>query len=507
MIYLDGQSLGLEDVYAVAHGSSSVGLAPGARKAMESSRNFVITKAREGEALYGITTGLGALSNTSIAQKDLETLQFNLIRSHCAGVGRPLPRKIVRAMMLLRANSLARGYSGINPEVLDLLLDFLNNDVTPVVPEKGSVGASGDLAPLAHMALCLIGEGEVTKGGETMKAKRALGEMGKTPAVLGPKDGLALINGTGLMAAQGSLALAEAQQLAKVADVAGAMSLDGMKGSLSPFDLKIASLRPFSGHKAVCQNINALLKGSAILDSHKDCPRIQDSYSLRCIPQVHGATRETLRHARDIFSVEINAVTDNPIIFAKDNEVLSGGNFHGAPLSLALDYMALGVSELGSISERRIEKMMNKEFSDLPPFLSPDSGHHSGLMIVQVTAAALASENKILCHPASIDTIPTSTDKEDHVSMGPVAGRKLLEILFNVKHILAMEFLCATQAIDFQRPLKTSDALEACHKTLREVVPPIREDRVFKNDIDRIVRLISSGALIEAVENRTGKLL
>ncbi len=508
-LILNGKNLTFEHIYFVAHSKENniVRLCPESIHHLNASRDFISKISQEKKPIYGITTGLGALSHKSIDYNDLKDLQVNLVRSHCAGVGKPFSREITRAIMLLRANCLILGHSGVNPSAVELLLDFINYDITPLVPEKGSVGASGDLAPLAHIALCLIGEGEVLFQEKIINSQKAIKLLGKNPLVLGPKDGLALVNGTAVMAALGSLALYESKELAKLADIAAAMSLDAIKGSIKAFDPRITSLRPHPGQVAVSKNLNAILQGSEILKSHKDCAKVQDPYSLRCVPQVHGASRQTIKHVDDVFSLEINSVTDNPLVFVDDGEVLSGGNFHGAPLALAMDYLAMGISEFGSISERRIEKMMNKEFSGLPPFLAPGNGLHSGLMIAQVTAASLASENKILCHPASIDSIPTSTDKEDHVSMGVTSGRKLLEILFNVKHILAVEFLCNTQAIDLRRPLRSSPGLESCHALIRSNVLPLVKDRVLKSDIDAIVTFIKTGTIIEAVENQTEELL
>jgi histidine ammonia-lyase len=408
--------------------------------------------------------------------------------------------------MLLRANCLTSGYSGVNPDIVKLLLDFLNYDITPVVPEKGSVGASGDLAPLSHIALALIGEGEVIYDGKQVKSDFAIHEIGKTPAVLGPKDGLALINGTAVMAALGSLAYSEATRAMKLADITSALTLDGVAGTMRAYDIKISQLKPHEGQLAVCQNFEKLVIGSEIAVSHKDCGKVQDPYSLRCVPQVHGACRQTLRHAKEVLDVEINAVTDNPLIFVEQQEVISGGNFHGEAIAMAMDYMAIGLAEICNISERRIEKMMNPTFSELPAFLVKESGLNSGLMIAHVTAAALTSENKYLCHPASVDSVPTSTDKEDHVSMGVTAGRKLHEVLFNLKNCLSIELLCNTQAIEFHRPLKSSPALEEVVSLIRKHVPEITEDRIFYKDIKNIFKLVDSFEIVETVEKVVGGL-
>ncbi len=508
-LLLDGKSLTTEDIYLVAndHGNVHIDIAPEALKKMEASRQFVFDIVNKGKPVYGINTGFGALSNRHIKKEDLAQLQVNLIRSHCTGVGNPFSREVTRAIMLLRANCLTSGFSGVNPEIVKLLLAFLNNDITPVVPEKGSVGASGDLAPLSHIALALIGEGEVVYQGKQVKSDFAIDQIGMRPAVLGPKDGLALINGTAVMAALGSLAYHQATYLMKLADITTAITLEGVAGTLKAYDLKISELKPHQGQLAVCKNFMQLVDDSEIAQSHADCGKVQDPYSLRCVPQVHGACRQTLRHAKEVLDVEINAVTDNPLIFVDKQEVISGGNFHGEAIAMAMDYMAIGLAELCNISERRIEKMMNPTFSELPAFLVKDSGLNSGLMIAHVTAAALTSENKYLCHPASVDSVPTSTDKEDHVSMGVTAGRKLHEVLFNLKNCMAIELLCNTQAIEFQRPKKSSKAIEAVVELIRKHVKPIDNDRVFYKDINSILKLIDNLEIVKTVEKVTGELL
>ncbi len=508
-ILFDGQSLTIEQVHKIASadlGKIKVELCPKALKKMHDSRDFVFDIVKKGEPVYGINTGFGALSSMHIKEEDLAQLQVNLIRSHCTGVGKPFSRNLTRAIMVLRANCLASGYSGVNPEIVQLLLDFLNHGITPVVPEKGSVGASGDLAPLSHIALALIGEGEVEFDDKIVNSTFAIEYIKKLPAVLGPKDGLALINGTAVMAALGAFALYESQKIMKLADVISCLTLDGVKGTAAAYHKGITSLKPHQGQVDCVNNLNLILKESEIKDAHDDCGKVQDPYSLRCVPQVHGACRQTMTHANLVLSTELNAVTDNPLIFVESKEVVSGGNFHGEALALAMDYMAMGLAEICNISERRVEKMMNPSFSDLPAFLVKESGLNSGLMIAHVTTAALTSENKYLCHPASVDSVPTSTDKEDHVSMGVTSGRKLHEVLFNVKHCLAIELLCNTQALEFQRPLKTSPALEAVHTLIRKHVPIIESDRVFSKDIEKIVKLIDSNELLSAVESKIGGL-
>lgn len=508
-LLLNGQNLTIDQVYQVAYaelGALKLVIDPKAMEKMKASRAFVFEVVKKGVPVYGINTGFGALSSKHIAEKDLAQLQVNLIRSHCTGLGKPFSKEITRAIMLLRANCLISGFSGVEPGTVQLLLDFINQHITPVVPEKGSVGASGDLAPLSHIALALIGEGEVEVAGKIIDSKSAIKAIGKTPAVLGPKDGLALINGTACMAALGALACYEAKQIMKLADIATTLTLDGVKGTSAAYNPKITALKPHKGQIAAVENLNKLMANSPLKDSHPDCGKVQDPYSLRCVPQVHGACRQTLIHAEDVLSTELNAVTDNPLIFVETGEVISGGNFHGEALALVMDYLAMGVAEICNISERRIEKMMNPVFSELPAFLTKSSGLNSGLMIAHVTAAALVSENKYLCHPASVDSVPTSTDKEDHVSMGVTAGRKLHEVIANAKSVLAIELLCNTQALDFQRPLKSSAALEAVHGLIRAHVKTIEDDRIFYKDINNIIKLINSGEIVAAAELHVGVL-
>jgi histidine ammonia-lyase len=506
---VDGNKLTTGQVYDIANavpGDVFLEIDKKSLKKMKESRDFVNEIVDSETITYGINTGFGALANKYIPKEQLKELQYNLIRSHCTGVGEPFSVCISRAIMVLRANCLIKGFSGVNPDIVQLLIDFINFGITPVIPKKGSVGASGDLAPLSHIALALIGEGEVYYKGKMISSKFALEQIGREPAELGPKDGLALINGTAVMCALGCLSLEEAKLLAKTSDIISAITLDGVRGTIKAYDLKISQLKPHSGQMAVAKNMNLLLKDSEILISHPECDKVQDPYSLRCIPQVHGSCRQTFSHAEDILSVEINSVTDNPLIFVKEKEVISGGNFHGEALAMCMDYMALGLSELANMSERRVEKMMNPTFSDLPPFLAKDSGLNSGLMIAHVTSAALVSENKILSHPASVDSVPTSTDKEDHVSMGVSSGRKLYEIMTNLRYCLAIELLCNTQAIDFLRPLKTSPPLEKVHNLIRRHVKTIEKDRVFHKDIQKISELISSGEVLKTVESISGEL-
>ena len=506
-IILNRQIPSLEEIFNIAHakdGEIKMTITRGLRRNMKDCRAYVMEIVEKGDPVYGINTGLGALSHQKIDRNDLAQLQLNLIRSHCAGVGEYFSREMARVIMFLRALCLLHGYSGIEPSIVDLLIDFLEKGITPLIPKQGSVGASGDLAPLAHVALCLIGEGEVEYGGKRMIALAAIKKIKRGPAVLGPKDGLALINGTAVMSAQLSMSLFFAKKLAKLADIANCLTLDAVKGTNQAYHLEASRLKPHPGQLIVCSNLAALMSGSEILSSHKNCKKIQDPYSLRCTPQVHGAVRQTITHALGVLEIELGSITDNPLLFFKSKEVVSGGNFHGEALALAMDYLALGLAEFSNISERRIEKMMNPVFSELPAFLANKPGLESGMMIAQVTAAALVSENKVHCHPASVDSIPTSTDKEDHVSMGVTCGHKLEKVVDNLKSVLSIELLCASHALEFHRPLKTSPALEAAVQVIRKIVPPMKEDRVLYRDIHAVKK--SLDLILEAVEKQVGGL-
>lgn len=506
---LTGTNISIEDLAYIArakHDQVKLSIESSAWEKMKKSRQIIVDIVKKGKPVYGINTGFGALASKQIAVEDLEQLQYNLIRSHCTGVGKPFSREITRAIMLSRANCLIQGFSGVTPETIALLLDFINHGINPVIPEKGSVGASGDLAPLSHIALALIGEGDVEFQGKIVRSDFAIHQIGKTPAKLGPKDGLALINGTSVMLALGALALTDAKRIVKQADIIACLTLDAVRGTASAFDERISLLKPQPGQLDVSRNLLKLIKGSEIIFSHPEDGKVQDPYSLRCIPQVHGACRQTLRHAEEVLNIELNSVTDNPLVFIETGDVISGGNFHGEALALCMDYLAMGLSEICNIAERRVEKMMNPHFSDLPAFLTKNSGLNSGLMIAHVTMAALASENKYLCHPASVDSIPTSTDKEDHVSMGVTSGRKLHEVVSNVQYGLAIELLCNTQGLDFLRPLKTAPGLEKVYTLVRKHVLPIEEDRTFHQDIENLTRLIKTDELIREVESVTGPL-
>jgi len=492
-LLLTGNDLTREQFHQVVLEKRRVGLAPRARTAMERSRAQVEQLIRQQKVVYGVTTGFGALSTERIEPEQAQQLQLNLVRSHACGVGEPLGEAETRGILLLRANALAKGLSGVRPQVVEFLCEFLNRGVHPVIPSRGSVGASGDLAPLAHVALALIGEGEVEFRGRKLSARRALQAMGRAPLALEAKEGLALLNGTQAMLSLGLLALRQAENLVDTADVAGALSLDALRGSLVPFDERFHRARPHPGALITARNIRRLNRGSAIHASHRDCGRVQDAYSLRCLPQVHGAVRDALAYAARVFEIEMNSATDNPLVFAEDEEVISGGNFHGQPLAIALDLMAIALTQLGSISERRVDRLVNPLTSELPAFLTRAHGLESGFMMAQVTAAALASENKVLAHPASIDSIPTSGNKEDYVSMGMAAALKLPPLLKNVAAILAIELLAAAQALDLLLPLRTGRLGEKAKAQVRKISPPLRADRRLDRDIARTAGLVRAG--------------
>jgi histidine ammonia-lyase len=498
-LQINGNDLSLDDLRQVVYERRTVELADGARAKVIAAREVVEKLLRENRVAYAINTGVGKLSDVHIEPAQNRQLQVNLIRSHSAGVGEPLSQEETRAMMLLRANSLAKGFSGVRPEVIDLICAMLNNGVHPVVPSQGSVGASGDLAPLAHLALAMIGEGQVWDQSARSNGAEALKRAGIRPLVPEAKEAISLINGTQAMLAVGTLSLLAAETLAATADVLGAMSLDALHGTDVAFDARIHDVRPHSGQVEVAANLRRLLKGSEIRESHKDCGRVQDAYSLRCIPQVHGAVRDTLAFCRRTFEIEMNSAVDNPLVFVKghgEGDIISGGNFHGQPLAFALDYLAIALSALAGISERRIERLVNPALNEgLPPFLAPDAGINSGFMMPQVTAAALASENKGLAHPASVDSITTSGNKEDYVSMGMAAAIKLKRVIANTTNVLAIEACAAAQALDFLSPLKSSQPLQKAHAAIRKVSPKIEHDRVFADDFAKLAELIRAGGL------------
>lgn len=501
-----GEPLGLPEVLAVARGGAPVALAPAARGRVLAARAMVEALVEQRRPVYGITTGFGKFADVIISAEETDELQRNLLVSHAAGVGPALAEEAVRAAMLLRAQALAQGHSGIRPETLELLLAMLNAGVHPVIPEQGSLGASGDLAPLAHMALVLIGLGEATCRGERLPGAEALARAGLRPVRLGAKEGLALINGTQIMTGMGALAVADGQVLLKVADIAGALTAEALGGIPAAWDARIQRLRLQPGQVAAAENLRRLVAGSALTTAPGEV-RVQDAYTLRCIPQVHGASRAALEHVARVVGAELNAVTDNPLLFPAEGDVLSGGNFHGQPVALAMDYLAIALAELANISERRTERLVNPQLSGLPAFLTPQGGLHSGLMIAQYTAAALVSENKVLAHPASVDSIPTSANQEDHVSMGTIGARKARQVVKNVQHVLAVELLCAAQALEFTDPRGLGAGTRAAYKALRQHVPPLRDDRVLHPDMAQAARLIASGELVRAVEAAVGPLL
>jgi len=494
-LLLTGDNLRRRDFYDVVLENRQVQLAPAARRAMQRSRALVERMIAEKKLVYGITTGVGSLSTEHIDPQQARQLQLNVVRSHACGVGEPLSIPETRGLLLLRANTLAMGFSGVRPAVAELLCAFLNHGVHPVVPSRGSVGASGDLVPLAHVALGLVGEGEVLFRGRRVGALRAMESLGLKPLALAAKEGLALVNGTQAMLAVGLLALRAAEMLVDTADVAGALTLDALRGSRRAFDKRLHRVRPHPGQMVTARNVWRLNRGSTIRESHRHCLRVQDAYSVRCIPQVHGAIRDALAYARKVYETEMNSATDNPLVFVREGEVLSGGNFHGQPLALALDVMAIALTQLGTISERRIDRMVNPLTSELPAFLTQSPGLESGFMMAQVTAAALASENKILAHPASVDSIPTSGNKEDFVSMGMVAALKLHPIISNVTTILAIELLAACQAIDLLAPLRTGHLAEQAQALVRRVSPAVTRDRPLYGDIRRVADLVAAGQI------------
>src|SRR5258708_1585595 len=510
-VRLNGTDLLFGDLREVVYEQRAVLLEGDAREKVNAARAVVDALVQENKLAYAITTGVGKLSDVRIEPAQNRQLQINLIRSHSAGVGAPLSQEETRAMMLLRANSLAKGLSGVRAEVIDLLCEMLNRGVHPVVPSQGSVGASGDRGLLAHLALAMIGEGEAVFDGAPAKGRGegarisggdGLGRAGIKPLVPEAKEAISLINGTQGMLAVGALALLTAENLTQTADVLGAMTLDALHGTDVAFDERIHQARPHVGPGKVAANLRRLIAGSQIRESHKDCGRVQDAYSLRCIPQVHGAVRDTLEFCRRTFEIEMNSAVDNPLVFVRgkdsdEGDIISGGNFHGQPLAFALDYLAIALTALAGISERRIERLVNPALNEgLPPFLAADAGINSGFMMPQVTAAALASENKVLAHPASVDSITTSGNKEDYVSMGMGAAIKLKKIVANTTHVLAIEACAAAQAVDFLAPLKTSKPLQQAHAAIRKVSAKVEQDRSLAADFARVAELIRAGGVL-----------
>jgi histidine ammonia-lyase len=506
-VVLDMENMTLDGLVAAAREGAVVALSAESEERIRAGRALVDQWVAEERRIYGVTTGFGALSDVAISKKDTRRLQENILLSHASGVGEPLAPEIVRAAMTLRAKDFARGHSGIRLETVRQLVELLNRNVVPVVPEKGSVGASGDLAPLAHMALVLLGKGEAFYGGSRMSGGEALAACGLAPLQLESAEGLALVNGTQVMTAIGGLAVYDAVRLSKLTDIAASMTLEVLMGSRTEFNPRIHQVRPHAGQIAVAANMERITRNSEIISSHKDCSRIQDAYTLRCSPQVHGATKDAIAYCRRVIETETNSSTGNPLMFAESGEFLLGGNFHGQPVALAMDFMGMAVAELANISERRIERLVNPTLSGLPAFLVSDGGLNSGFMIAQYTAAALVSENKVLAHPASVDSIPTSANKEDHVSMGTIAARKCREIVTNTENVVAIELLCAAQALDLFTNMKPGEGTLAAYQAIRRTIAHLDADRFLAADIHAMRELMRSGDIIGAVEEKVGALV
>jgi len=508
-IFLDKKQITRDDLVAVARYNAPAGFSSEGEKRVEKTSALIHRWIAEKKVIYGITTGFGALCNVIIPEKDTKQLQKNILMSHASGVGDPLPHEVVRAIMALRIHDLFLGYSGCRIKTILHMLTLLNKQVIPVIPEKGSVGASGDLAPTAHLGLVLIGRGEAFYKGKRMPGREALKQIGLEPLQLEAGEGLALINGTQVMTAIGLLVVNDAVRLSKTADIACAMSLEVLMGSNSEFDPRIHQVRPHPGQIDTADNILRLIRESEIVESHKGCARVQDAYTLRCSPQIHGASKDAVAHAMRVIDIEINSTTTNPLIFSDTEEVRLGGNFHGQPVAMAADYLSMGIAELGSVSERRIERLVNPQLSDLPAFLVNNGGLNSGYMIGQYVAASLVSENKVLAHPACVDSIPTSANKEDHVSMGTIAIRQTRSILENVENVVAIELLCAAQAYDLiteKKPMKGGIGTRAAYEVIRSHIPYFDKDRDLYLDIEAMVKIVKSGEIIKAVEKAAGDL-
>jgi histidine ammonia-lyase len=504
-LVLTGEDLTVEGVWDVAVHGAEAAIAEQAKERMRAARELV--ESMHGEHTYGVNTGFGRFVSAHIPEELTGELQLRLLRSHACGVGEPYPDDVVRAAMLLRANALAKGYSGARVETVELLVECLNRGVLPVVPARGSVGASGDLAPLAHLALPLVGEGEARVDGERLDGASALRRVDLEPIRLASKEGLSLVNGTQFMAAMAALGLVRARRLTTTADLVCALSLEALQGSRTSFAPAVHRSRPFKGQLDAAANVWQLLEGSAIIESHRWCDKVQDAYALRCAPQVHGACRDLLDYVAATVAIELNAATDNPLVLVEEGEIVSAGNFHGQPLAFALDALALAVAELANISERRTERLVNPSLSDgLPPFLVEEGGLNSGFMIPQYVAAALVSENKVLAHPASVDSIPTSAGQEDHVSMGNAAGLKALRVLDNVERTLAIELLAATQGVEFLAPLRPGAGVAAVHDFVRTLSERLVEDRSLSADIERVADAVRSGDVVAAAESAVGAL-
>lgn len=500
LVAIGGEALTIHDVVAVARGAAEVALGEDARRRILRARDVIERVVAGEQVAYGVTTGFGSLATTHIHAAQVRELQDNLVRSHAVGVGYPLGRDVVRAAMAIRLNTMAKGFSGVRLQVAEHLLTMLNADLVPYVPSRGSLGASGDLAPSAHVVLAMLGEGELLGAdGGREPAGPALRAAGLEPLTLQAKDGLSLLNGTQFMAAVGCLAVADGESLMDTADLIGAMSLEGLRASVGPFQERIQRLRPIPGQLHTAANVRAATEGSGIMLSHLNCDKVQDAYSLRCIPQVHGACRDALRWLREVVTVEVESVTDNPIVFPDTGEIISAGNFHGEPLALALDLAAMSMAEIASISERRTFRLLTSSLSELPPFLTTDSGLNNGYMVAQYTAASLVAENKILCHPASVDSIPTSGDQEDHVSMGMTAALKLRQVLRNAQAVLGIEALCAAQAIDLLAPLEPGPGTRRGRDIVREFAPTLQRDRYLAPEIEASARAVARGRFAAVV--------
>ncbi len=506
MIYLDGESLTLEQTVAVAREGATVEVSPEGKEKINASRAQVEKFIADGNVIYGLNTGFGSLCNVAVSDEELVDLQVRLIYSDCCGVGKPFDTEVVRVIMLLRVNALAKGFSGIRLSVVQTLVDMLNAGVHPIIPEKGSVGASGDLCPLAHMALVMMGEGEAEYKGTVMPGGQALAKAGIAPIALRAKEGLALINGTCAMMGPAALAVYDANILAKTADVVGTLTMETLSGIVDAYDLRLHKARNQKGQVAVAENVLKLCQGSGLTTKQGE-KRVQDAYSLRCIPQIHGASRPALQYITEVIEAELNAATDNPLIFAGDKaSVISGGNFHGQPVAIAMDTLAIAMAEYANVSERRIERLLNPALSGLPAFLTEKGGVNCGFMIPQYAAAALVSENKVLAHPASVDSIPTCANQEDHVSMGTIAARKAREVLKHVQQVLGIELLCASQAADFTDPAKLGAGSQTAYKTLRNKVSYMASDRVLYPDMAAAAQLVADGSVLAAAEAAVGKL-
>ena len=506
-IFLGVDRITIEDLVAIARHEAKVQITEESKSRILDTRKLIDRWVQEEKTIYGVTTGFGALSDVIISKEDTQRLQENILMSHAAGVGNILDKETVRAIMALRIKDLARGHSGIRLETVNCLTDLLNRGVCPVVPEKGSVGASGDLAPLAHLCLILIGQGEAFYDGQRIPGAEALKRCGMDPLKLEAGEGLALVNGTQVMTAIGGLAVYDSLRLSKMSDIAAAMSLEVLMGSKTEFDPRIHEVRPHPGQAAAAENMDRITQNSEIISSHKDCSRVQDAYTLRCSPQVHGASKDSINYALNVVETEMNSSTNNPLFFPESEEFLLGGNFHGQPVALAMDFLCMAVSELANISERRIERLLNPKLSGLPAFLVSDGGLNSGFMIAQYTAAALVSENKILSHPACVDSIPTSANKEDHVSMGTISARKCREIVKNSEHVISIELLCGAQAMDLFTNLKPGKGTLVAYKTIRDAVSHLDKDRILSRDIETVVHLMRSGKILKEVEKVIGKLV